>query len=247
MAQNDLVKALGEIASQLSGISGQLAQLLQIAETQADSGGQIVGQAPQSPVAVAQSNGGGDGIAKASPASKQSSKTTSAALGIGLDTLVGFTDPTQSKFIGAAEGARSLAKFGAAALGDKVAGDAGSQIAAAGVDAALNLSGINQQISSLNQAKSSLFSRVAAASDAGIVYSDSELQEIASSEIGRSQEKAAQVNRAVKAFDSQLAQKGLSSLEKAVGKEQVDILRKIEANTRKLFGAGKSQRGSGGG
>lgn len=229
MAQSDFQKAIDALVSIAGEISGKLDAIQQLLEEQQDGQTSRSGNAPQSAPAQAQGSQAGGVVAAVgeSPSQRQASATRSAALGIGLDTLVGVSDPTQSKVIATAEGLKSLASFAVGAVAEKAGGTAGKEFAQAGLEAALNLSGVNQQLNTLKQAQGSLLSRVVGASDAGLIYSDQQLQEIAASEVGRFQERARQVNRAVAAFDKELVSQGLNKISGNLDSERNKVLKEI--------------------
>ena len=213
-------------------------------------GGKSVGRAPQDsggggPSAVA----GGKSIQseEEKKRAKQAEEFKKTRLAIGTETMVGLSNPTQSKVITLAESAKRVGSLVAGQIGERAGGESGRKFAEAAFDTALNLSGVNQQISNLKSAQSALVGRVVAASDAGLVYSDEQLKEIAASEIGRMNQRGDQLKRAASAFDKALLDKGIQSVQTGSNEERNKLLQKIEQNTKSTFASEKSQRGNSGG
>lgn len=200
--------------------------------------------APESGASASTSSGGSTGEDERKERERRASALRRDALNVGLETIEAMADPFQSRIIAGAEAAQRGGVLTAAALGNALAGDAGSEIAASAARTGFAATGVGANITALKQAQGDLFSRVAGASDAGISFSDDQLEELAAAEIGRRQTQKRELGRARNAFDAAAAAAGFAGLgadakdaSAAVQKEQLETLKEISTTLRESSGA----------
>lgn len=228
---------LGDLLEEQQRTNALLERIAQAMEAQQDA---TVDGAATAPTEGASGGGGGGskdtGEEERKDREKRAAALKRAALNIGLDALEGFADPFQSNVLAGADAALRAGQLGAAALGNAIAGDVGAEIGAAGVRAGVNASGVGAQIGALRQAQGDLYSRVAGATDAGVIFSDSQLEDLAAAEISRQQARSEQLQRARKGFDAAAAAAGLSGLggdvEAQLSQERNSILGEIRDTLR---------------
>jgi hypothetical protein len=233
----DLLVVMEQIASDVSAIR-------RIAESSKDGSGK------------SKAKGTGSGPEEKSKDEKNAEKAEKAraamvkkqkleGLAIGLDTITKMSNPMNSKVIAGIEGSASAAELAAgvgaslAAGGGAFAGGVAGRIGQASARAAFNLSGAGQTLQGLKNAQGDLLSRVAGATDAGVVFSDGQLQNIAHAEIQRQKIRQTQLARANKAFDTEAIAQGFRAVSPQVSesdKERNRLLKKIADNAMKRAG-----------
>jgi hypothetical protein len=233
MATSDLSDVV-EAQERTNALLERIAQALEAREDAA------VGGAATAPTGGASQGGQGGAASTGEQERKDREKRGEAlkraALSVGLDAVEAMTDPFQSNVLAGVDASLRLGQLGAAAIGNAVAGDVGAEIGAAGVRAGVNASGLGAQIGALRQAQGDLYSRVAGATDAGVIFSDQQLEELAGAEISRQQARSEQLQRARKGFDAAAASAGLGALggdvDAQLSQERNSILSEIRDTLR---------------